>query len=233
MTDSMGTGDFGVFGPLANRLLHSLDLDSVSGSNRELLCEVLRFAARAEHELGSRQMALAKMEAQSLLDPVTGVENHRGLKLAFGRAAAAAGRYGSPSVLIILAIEGLDDIRAEHNEAGENFVLHRIVDELRVMTRRSDVIARISHHEFALLLTHCPTEHATSKTAQLVASLGRGFSWVSYHTSVSYTRLYNAPLGGVSAYGTNARTMSPGWLVRRIPPRLGALVDALVALNDG
>ncbi len=171
MIETQQNNDIGVFGPLANRLLHSLDMDSVSSGNRDLLCEVLRFAARAEQELGNRQMALAKMEAQALIDPVTGLENHKGMQLAFSRAAAAAGRYGDPALLIIIAVNGLADISHTHGETAENFILNRITDELRSVTRRSDVIARISHHEFALLLTHCPSDFATSKTAQLVASV--------------------------------------------------------------
>ncbi len=171
MIEPLKQDNIGVFGPLAHRLLQSLDLDSVSSGNRDLLCEVLRFAARAEQELASRQMALAKLEAQSLIDPVTGLENHRGLQLAFSRVAASAGRYGDPALLIILAINGLDDIRNTHAEIAENFTLNRITDELRSMTRRCDVIARVSQYEFALLLTRCPADYATSKTAQLVAAI--------------------------------------------------------------
>ncbi len=171
MIETHQNNDVGVFGPLANRLLRSLDLDNVSSGNRDLLCEVLRFAARAEQELANRQMAMAKMEAQALIDPVTGLENHKGMQLAFSRAAASAGRYGDPALLIVIAVNGLDDIRHAHTETAENFVLNRITDELRSVTRRSDVIARISQHEFALLLTHCPADFATSKTAQLVASI--------------------------------------------------------------
>lgn len=171
MVEALQNSDIGIFGPLANRLLQTLDMENVSSGNRDLLCEVLRFAARAEQELANRQMAIAKMEAQALIDPVTGLENYRGLQLAFSRAAAAAGRYGEPSILIILAINGLDDIRDTYKEPGESFVLNRITDEMRVMTRRSDVLARISQHEFTLLLTHCPADFGISKTAQLVAAI--------------------------------------------------------------
>ncbi len=162
----------GIMAGAAQRLLSELDTSMINGSQSELLREVLRFAARAEDEIGARQTRILKLEAGSRTDDVTGLENERGLRAAVDRLIAASGRYGGSHVMVLLAIDGLDDIRAAHGRTAEQLTLQQLASELRRRTRGSDIVARLSRHEFAALLTPCPAEHATSKSATLAAQLG-------------------------------------------------------------
>jgi diguanylate cyclase (GGDEF)-like protein len=162
----------GIMTGAAQRLLSELDTSFLSGSQSELLREVLRFAARAEGEIGSRQSRIRKLEAGSLVDDLTGLENERGLRSAVDRMIAASGRYGGSHVLVLLAIDGLEDIQDRLGRPVEQLVLQQLASELRRRTRGADVLARTGRNEFAALLTPCPAEHAASKAATLAAHLG-------------------------------------------------------------
>jgi diguanylate cyclase (GGDEF)-like protein len=162
----------GVMTGAAQRLLSELDTSFLQGHQSELLREVLRFAASAETEIVERQSRIARLEAGSLIDDMTGLENERGLRAAVVRAIAASGRYGNSNVLVLLAIDGLDDIRETHGRPIEQLVLQQLTAELRRCTRGADVLARTGRNELAVLLTPCPAEHAASKASTLAAHLG-------------------------------------------------------------
>jgi diguanylate cyclase (GGDEF)-like protein len=162
----------GVMAGAAQKLLSDLDTSFLNGSQSELLREVLRFAAVAETEIVDRQARIARLEAGSVIDDLTGLENGRGLRSAVKRAIAVGERYGTNHVLVLLAIDGLDDIGDTHGRGTEQSVLQQLASELRRCTRGSDVLARTGRNELAALLTPCPAEHATSKAATLAAHLG-------------------------------------------------------------
>ncbi len=162
----------GVMAGVAQKLLNDLDTSFLNSSQSELLREVLRFAASAETEIVDRQARIARLEAGSMIDDLTGLENERGLRTAVKRANAVGERYGTNHVLVLLAIDGLDDIADTHGRGVEQNVLQQLATELRRCTRGSDVLARTGRSELAALLSPCPAEHATSKAATLAAQLG-------------------------------------------------------------
>jgi diguanylate cyclase (GGDEF)-like protein len=162
----------GVMAGAAQKLLSDLDTSFFSGNQSELLREVLRFAASAENEIVDRQARIERLEAGSVMDDLTGLENERGLRNAVKRAVATGERYGTNHVLVLLAIDGLDDIEDVHGRGVGQAALQKLAGELRRCTRGSDVLARTGRHELAALLTPCPAEHATAKAATLAAHLG-------------------------------------------------------------
>jgi diguanylate cyclase (GGDEF)-like protein len=211
----------GVMSGAAQRLLSDLDTSMLSGSQSELLREVLRFAARAEDEIGSRQSRIQKLEAHSLMDDVTGLENERGLRSAVDRMIASSGRYGGSHVLVLLAMDGLDDIQERHGRPVEQLVLQQMASELRRRTRGADVLARISRHEFGVLLTPCPAEHATSKAATLAAYLGAlPLSYQGQALTLSVTAGC-APFGANTVY-ERILAQAHQMLSRRWEPRFNA-----------
>jgi diguanylate cyclase (GGDEF)-like protein len=162
----------GVMASAAQKLLSDLDTSAYNGSQSELLREVLRFAASAEDEIVGRQSQIERLEAGSLMDDLTGLENERGLRNAVKRASAASERYETNHVLVLIAIDGLDEIVDLHGRAVGQTAMQQLANELRRGTRGSDVLARTGRHELAALLTPCPAEHATTKAATLAAHLG-------------------------------------------------------------
>jgi diguanylate cyclase (GGDEF)-like protein len=162
----------GVIAGAAQKLLSDLDTSFFNGNQSELLREVLRFAASAEGEIVDRQARIERLEAGSITDDLTGLENERGLRTAVKRAMATGERYGTNHVLVLLAINGLDDIEDAFGRTIGQTTMQQLAGELRRCTRGSDVLARTGRHELAALLTPCPPEHAAAKAATLAAHLG-------------------------------------------------------------
>jgi diguanylate cyclase (GGDEF)-like protein len=162
----------GVMAGAAQRLLQDLDTSFLGGSQSDLLREVLRFAATAESEISTRQSRIQALEQVSLMDDQTGLENERGLRGAVDRAIAATARYDISHVVVLLAVGGLDDVASRYGRPAEQLAMQQLAQELRRRTRRSDVLARTSRHELAVLLSPCPAAHGASKAASLAATLG-------------------------------------------------------------
>ena len=218
LPSAFGPESAGPMALLARRLMSELDPLHLNSGQGELLREVLRFAASAEDEIGSRERRIQSLQQHTTLDDITGLENERGLKLAFQRASAASARYGNGHVLVLLAVNGLEDVAERHGRSIELWALQQLAAELRRQTRKSDVIARTGRSEFAVLLTPCPADHAATKTASLAASL-----------SVLDLRYQDQSLnlratGGYGAFGAEAQferilALAHQLLARRWEPR--------------
>jgi diguanylate cyclase (GGDEF)-like protein len=95
----------------------------------------------------------------TLLDPVTGVSNHRGFRRALGRELARAGRFAQPISLLFLSLDEQADIASHYGEAACRFALKRVVQRLSSDLRETDSIARIAEDKFAVLLPSCSEHH--------------------------------------------------------------------------
>ncbi|MEX6725040.1 GGDEF domain-containing protein [Parapedomonas caeni] len=157
----------GVIGEIAAALLRRLDAREPlqQEGDRQLLAEILAFAADAERQIASHSATIDRMATISTLDPVTGLANRRGLALAFDRAAAFASRYGEPGVLVLVDVFGLVELERSIGPLGVEVYVRALAHCLSRQVRGSDLVARIEPHRFALLLERCPLEFATCKAA--------------------------------------------------------------------
>ncbi len=170
--------DEGFFGQMARGLLADMEFDTLSASLRDKLSEVLKFASTAELEIARRQERNQRLEGLAVIDDVTGLENQRGLRMSFDRAVAAAERYSEQGIMLVFAINGLDDIQARFGPSAEVLMVRAVAQTMRSQIRQSDIPARLSRDEFAVLLPRCPAEIAAPKAAgisQALALLGVNF----------------------------------------------------------
>jgi diguanylate cyclase (GGDEF)-like protein len=165
------TVDDGFFGQMARSLMSSMELEMLSSTVRDRLSEVLKFVTVAESEIARRHERAQKLEGMALMDDVTGLENQRGLRISFDRAVAAAERYNEQGVMILFAIHGLEDINATHGASAETLMVRAIAQTIRSQIRQSDIPARLSRDEFAVLLPRCPAEIAAPKAAGIAQAL--------------------------------------------------------------
>jgi diguanylate cyclase (GGDEF)-like protein len=87
-------------------------------------------------------------EEQSVTGAETPEAFHRQLSLELYRAS----RYHRPLAVVKCEADGLEDIRSRHGEEVAGRLLAMIGWALRSHTRRTDVVARMSYSQFALLL---------------------------------------------------------------------------------
>jgi diguanylate cyclase (GGDEF)-like protein len=121
-----------------------------------------RRAAEA-HALSLRQEverlehSRAELERTSYTDPLTGVWNYRYLQLSLDREIARCARNPQPDgadrlALLLLEIEGFDDIRREHGHQRGGAALRDLAQRLAMEVREADVFGRYGGEEFLVLL---------------------------------------------------------------------------------
>ncbi|MBC3843758.1 GGDEF domain-containing protein [Streptacidiphilus sp. 4-A2] len=111
---------------------------------------------------GDRGAAGARdsLERTSYTDPLTGVWNYRYLQLSLDREIARCLRHphrpgGAPGgqlALLLLEVEGFEEIRREHGYRRGGAVLRDLAQRLAMEFRETDVFGRYGGEEFLVLL---------------------------------------------------------------------------------
>jgi len=109
-----------------------------------LLRRVVRFSVE-------RQRLLQELRTQSLVDPLTGLYNRRGFDTVAGQHLRLARRAGKPVFCIFADIDALKRVNDRHGHRAGDEALRTVASALTDALRRSDVVARLSGDEFAVL----------------------------------------------------------------------------------
>ena len=88
---------------------------------------------------------------QAVKDPLTGVANRKGLELVARPMIDLARRQGQAVHCLVLDIDTLRDVKADHGIREGDEVLMAMAEALRSATRGTDVVARLGGDEFAML----------------------------------------------------------------------------------
>ena len=121
--------------------------------------ECLSRASLGEPSLGhalrwaiERHRLLAQSRKRSLRDEVTGFYNVNGFLAVTDPLWRLAARTGRPLTLLLLYFDRLDQIKLEHGAEVEAAAIAGAAEVLGEIVRESDVLARIGHDRFMLLL---------------------------------------------------------------------------------
>jgi diguanylate cyclase (GGDEF)-like protein len=140
----------------------------------------------AELQRMSEELSTLYSQARldALLDPITGLGNHRAFQEELHRQIEGATRHEHPVALAIIDLDDLKRVNDEHGHAGGDQLLGSMGRLLVGMSRATDRAFRIGGDEFALILPHsnAPDAHAVIRrvlSAALSAqtTFGRPFSF--------------------------------------------------------
>ncbi|MDX6623585.1 MAG: hypothetical protein QOE75_1517 [Solirubrobacterales bacterium] len=134
-------------------------------ADREVLRSALERAEKTEAEL--RHLADH--------DPLTGLQNRRRFRSELDQHVSFTARYGGQGAVMIIDIDGLKEVndRLGH-QPGDNLI-RRIADILRERVRNTDIVARLSGDEFAVLMPQTDTAGALQLGEDLRAQVADGF----------------------------------------------------------
>jgi diguanylate cyclase (GGDEF)-like protein len=133
----------------------------------QLITEVLSYAASAEQRMAEQQERINQLEQLSVTDELTGIRNRRGLKMSLGRLMATSARYNEEAVLGFIDLDGFKSINDTYGHTAGDKALRQVAKILKTYTRTSDIVARISGDEFAVILTRCASEQGEERMRNL------------------------------------------------------------------
>jgi GGDEF domain-containing protein len=110
-----------------------------------------------------------KGEEEPTYDPVTQFLDRDSFLRALDRNMAAADKKQSPLSLILFKMRPAESTETDPEE--ETTLLKKIAKTLEEKLRQTDIVARISHYEFAILLPKMPPERVEKLLARLQGGL--------------------------------------------------------------
>ena len=127
--------------------------ESLVALPREIVREAGMFELlAAELRIAELERQLAEAREASIVDPLTGALNRRGLDDAYQRELARAQRSGIPFALALIDLDDFKCLNDSFGHSAGDAVLVRLVDVLRGSMRPSDVLCRLGGEEFVLML---------------------------------------------------------------------------------
>jgi diguanylate cyclase (GGDEF)-like protein len=108
-------------------------------------------------------------------DPLTGLLNRRSFRSRLDRYVSFTARYGGQGAVMIIDIDGLKEVndRLGH-QPGDNLI-RRVSSVLRERVRATDIVARLSGDEFAVLMPQTDVAGAMQLGEDLRAEVAEGF----------------------------------------------------------
>lgn len=186
------------------------------------LADISALAVRnaAQHE------RLARL---AVTDDLTGLPNRRRFVEALRAEGQRARRYERPVSLLMLDVDELKDVNDQHGHAVGDLVLRGVADAVRASTRDTDLPARLSGDEFAVLLPETEPDAALRIAERIragVAAFQAPLESGSVGTTVSiglvsaqgadlpelprFMRVADEALYRAKAAGRNAIAVAPG-----------------------
>jgi diguanylate cyclase (GGDEF)-like protein len=116
-----------------------------------LLSTILATELRAADEARKAERA----QAESLIDPLTGLYNRRGWDQLLAAEEDRCRRYGHPACIASIDLDGLKAVNDTRGHAAGDELLRRCGEVLQSSLRHQDIAARLGGDEFAVLCVEC------------------------------------------------------------------------------
>jgi len=141
-------------------------LAKLAPEDREVVAGALAKAEKTEAEL--RYLADH--------DSLTGLLNRRRFRAELDQYVSFSARYGGLGAVMIIDIDGLKEVNDRHgHQLGDNLI-RSVAAVLRERVRATDIVARLSGDEFAVLMPQSDTAGALQLGEDLRAQVAEGIS---------------------------------------------------------
>lgn len=124
-------------------------------------------------ELKAAKARIVLLERRADTDVLVDALNRRGMERVLRRSIAYVGRYPASAALIYLDINRLKPLNDRHGHAAGDAVLKAVARALNDNVRKSDVVARLSGDEFAVLVWNVSEADAAAKAMAIEDRIAR------------------------------------------------------------
>ena len=149
---------------LIDRNWHVPNLDV---ANMTILVVIMGLCIASISQIRLARKGLVRTTSPTATDPVTGLPDEQYFWLRLREEHRRVRRYGSQAALAIIDVNNLASVNQTYGEACGDAVLRHIAGVLETTKRASDVAARLSDDEFALILLECEHEGASTFVERL------------------------------------------------------------------
>jgi len=116
--------------------------------DRDLLGHLASVISACFHNAVKRQ----QVSQLTVLDPLTEISNLRGFGRDIAREISRARRVEQPLTVLVMEIDGFDDLYENYGRRRGNFVVRKVAQRLSSDLRQTDLLARLDQPKFAILL---------------------------------------------------------------------------------
>jgi diguanylate cyclase (GGDEF)-like protein len=109
-------------------------------------------------------------------DSLTGLLNRRRFRSELDQYVSFSARYGGRGAVMVIDIDGLKEVNDRLGHQAGDRLIRRVAEVLRERVRATDLVARLSGDEFAVLMPQTDTAGALQLGEDLRAQVAEGFS---------------------------------------------------------
>jgi diguanylate cyclase (GGDEF)-like protein len=118
-----------------------------------------------------RDQLAQRLQRVSDRDPLTGLPNRRRLDEEVRRHLAFTQRYGAQMAVLMIDLDGIDEINLRHGSVAADEFLLATAEALVTELRMTDIVARTEQDEFVVLLPQTDEEAARIVAGKLIRAL--------------------------------------------------------------
>lgn len=140
-------------------------LDKLAAEDRAVILGALERAEKTEVEL--------RFLADH--DSLTGLLNRRRFRNELDQYVSFTARYGGQGAVMVIDIDGLKEVNDKLGHQAGDRLIRRVADILRERVRATDIVARLSGDEYAVLMPQTDTAGALQLGEDLRSQVAEGF----------------------------------------------------------
>jgi diguanylate cyclase (GGDEF)-like protein len=126
---------------------------------------------RLQNEVRRLEARIEELTSLAFIDSLVQLPNRRSFESALERLIGQAERYGETSSMIFVDVDGLKSINDRFGHATGDRALVAVAELLGATVRKSDMVARLSGDEFAILLPHADELKAWTLGLRIVETI--------------------------------------------------------------
>ncbi|HWT91294.1 MAG TPA: EAL domain-containing protein [Solirubrobacterales bacterium] len=107
-------------------------------------------------------------------DPLTGLLNRRRFRAELDQYVSFTARYGGRGAVMVIDIDGLKEVNDRFGHQAGDTLIRRVSEVLRERVRATDLVARLSGDEFAVLMPQTDTTGALQLGEDLRSQVAEG-----------------------------------------------------------
>jgi diguanylate cyclase (GGDEF)-like protein len=107
-------------------------------------------------------------------DPLTGLLNRRRFRSELDQYVSFTARYGGQGAVMVIDIDGLKQVNDRYGHQSGDILIRRVSEILRERVRATDLVARLSGDEFAVLMPQSDTAGALQLAEDLRTQVAEG-----------------------------------------------------------